>query len=325
CRHHRGLVASRAPRKSIDAREADAIDDDLLDNPLNDINEEYGSHTRPAKVRKANEDAEKSQTTKDRIREGQAQDGATNFQALKSSLGQRVQSYEDVASLEGGGVEQADQRGAKFDKIVAELRNEVPGSGEDAMASNNLEARKDANSRISKFLASGFEELKKNLASRVEEPAGQLREERPEQHENASEVQDETHAKAVHEPSDEGPEDEGRESKPTSRSLETKLDKLRARKKARREAQKEARKARQLQAAQKSQSQNPNNKPSQEANEKPAQEPTNTPDDSTAVGEVTEQHQESEPLQSTLPPAAPTKIESTDINSLNASELVVNA
>ncbi|KAI7475835.1 Pet127-domain-containing protein [Hortaea werneckii] len=501
CRHHRGLVASRAPRKSIDAREADAIDDDLLDNPLNDINEEYGSHTRPAKVRKANEDAEKSQTTKDRIREGQAQDGATNFQALKSSLGQRVQSYEDVASLEGGGVEQADQRGAKFDKIVAELRNEVPGSGEDAMASNNLEAvdgqdrgvgdssatstvsevpleesslkpierpvfahtpgtdeiyvppgqvssqlkptrradkasdqrpsdsredepedamlgaqrplsigreprpkslwqrvqetklrpqwggsstgnsaftsidfeslraadkrspeplvntagatrawggelnakiaaeietdpeaqrshleqRKDANSRISKFLASGFEELKKNLASRVEEPAGQLREERPEQHENASEVQDETHAKAVHEPSDEGPEDEGRESKPTSRSLETKLDKLRARKKARREGQKEARKARQLQAAQKSQSQNPNNKPSQEANEKPAQEPTNTPDDSTAVGEVTEQHQESEPLQSTLPPAAPTKIESTDINSLNASELVVNA
>ncbi|KAI7721207.1 Pet127-domain-containing protein, partial [Hortaea werneckii] len=501
CRHHRGLVASRAPRKSIDAREADAIDDDLLDNPLNDINEEYGSHTRPAKVRKANEDAEKSQTTKDRIREGQAQDGTTTFQALKSSLGQRVQSPQDVASLGGDGVEQADQRGAKFDKIVAELRNEVPGSDEDAMASKNLEAvdgqdigagdssatstvsdvlpeesplkpierpvfshtpgtdeiyvppgqvssqlkptrrvdkasdqrpsdsredepedtmlgaqrplsigreprpkslwqkvqetklrpqwgggsagnsaftsidfeslraadkrspeplvntagatrawggelnakiaaetetdpgaqrshleqRKDANSRISKFLASGFEELKKNLASRVEEPAEQLREERPEQHENVSEVQDETHARAVHEPSDEGPEDEGRESQPTSRSQETKSDRLRARKKARREAQKEARKARQLQAAQKSQTQNPNNKPSQEANEKPAQEPSNTPDDSTAVGEVTEQHQESEPLQSTLPPAAPTKIESTDINSLNASELVVNA
>ncbi|KAI7595011.1 hypothetical protein D0869_00240 [Hortaea werneckii] len=489
CRHHRGLVASQAREKSIDAREADATDDDLLDNPLNDINEEYGSHTRPAKVRKAGEDTEKSQTTKDRIRERQAQGSATNFQALKSSLGHRVESPEDVASLEGDGVERADQRSAKFDKIVAELRKEVPGSDEDAMANKILEAvegrdevageiagtdnvpgnpseeplskpierpvfshtpgtddvyvppgqvssqlqlirradrasdqldsearedvpedtmlgahrplsigrapapkslwqkvqetklrpqwgessagnsaftgidfeslraadkrspepmvntagatrawggelnaklaaeadsdpeaqrshleqRKHANSRISKFMASGFEDLKKNLASRVEMPVGQPREERPDQHENVSEVQDETHAKAVHEPSDEGLEDEGRESQPTSRRKETKIDKLRARRKA----QKEARKAQQLQAAQKSQSQNPS--------EEPAQEPNQKPDDSPAVSEVTEQHQESEPLQSTLPPAAPTKIESTDINSLNASDLVVNA
>ncbi|GAB1742757.1 hypothetical protein NU219Hw_g8469t1 [Hortaea werneckii] len=487
CRHHRGLVASQAREKSIDAREADATDDDLLDNPLNDINEEYGSHTRPAKVRKANEDTEKSQTTKDKIRERQAQGSATDFQALKSSLGHRV---EDVASLEDTGVERADQGNAKFDKIVAELRKEVPGSDEDAMANKILEAvegqdeaagdvagmenvpaenpfeerlskpierplfshtpgtddvyvppgqissqikprrqadmasdhlnsearddepedtmlgvhrplsigraatpkslwqkvqetklrpqwggssagnsaftgidfeslraadkrspepmvntagatrawggelsaklaaeadsdpeaqrshleqRKDANSRISKFMASGFEDLKKNLASRVELPAKQVREERPEEHENVPEVRDETHAKAVHESSGEGLEDEGSESQPTSQGQETKLDKIRARKRAR----KEARKARQLQAAQESRTQDPSNKP--------AQEPSNTPDESPAVSEITEQHQESEPLQSTLPPAEPTEIESTDINSLNASDLVVNA
>ncbi|RMX84648.1 hypothetical protein D0869_04416 [Hortaea werneckii] len=485
CRHHRGLVASQAREKSVDAREADTTDDDLLDNPLNDINEEYGSHTRPAKVRKADE----SQTTKDRIREGQAQGSASNFQALRSSLGHRVESREDVASLEGNDVERADQRSAKFDKIVAELRKEVPGSDEDAMANKILEAvegqdevagevagtgnvpenqseehlskpierpvfshtpgtddvyvppgqvssqlqpirradkasdqmdsearedepedtmlgahrplsigraptpkslwqkvqetklrpqwgessagnsaftgidfeslraadkrspepmvntagatrawggelnaklaaeadsdpeaqrshleqRKHANSRISKFMASGFEDLKKNLASRMEIPVRNSREECPEQHENVSQVQDETHAKAVHEPSDKGLEDEGRESQPASRGKETKIDKVRARRKAR----KEARKAQQLQAAQKSLTQNPS--------EKPAQEPNQKPDDSPAVSEVTEQHQESEPLQSTLPPAAPTKVESTDINSLNTSDLVVNA
>lgn len=497
CWHHQCLVASQAREKSIDAREADTTDDDLLDNPLNDINEEYGSHTKPAKVRKANEDTEKSQTTKDRIRERQAQGSATNFQALKSSLGHRVESPEDVVSLEDTGVERADQRSAKFDKIVAELRKEVPGSDEDAMANKILEAvegqdeaaddvagmenvpenpseerlskpierpvfshtpgtddiyvppgqissqlkrirhadkssdqldsearehepedtmlgvhrpvsigrtaapkslwqkvqetklrpqwgassasnsaltgidfeslraadkrtpepmvhtagatrawggelsaklateaesdpdaqrshleqRKDANSRISKFMASGFEDLKKNLASRVELPVRQLREERPEQTKNVSEVQDETHAKPAHEPSDESLEDEGRESQPPSRGRETKAVKVRACRKAR----KEARKARQLRAAQELQTQNPSNKPAQEPKEKPAQDPSNKPDDSPAVSEVTQQHQESEPLQSTLPPAAPTKIENTDINSLNAGDLVVNA
>ncbi|KAI7087714.1 Pet127-domain-containing protein [Hortaea werneckii] len=501
CRHHRGLVASQAPQKAIDAREADATDDDLLDNPLNDINEEYGSHTRPVKVRKANEDAEKPQTTKDKIRERQAQDGATNFQALKSSLGQRVQSPEDVVSLEGDGVERADQRGAKFDKIVAELRNEVPGTGEDAVANKILEAvdgqdgavddgsgadtvpeipseahpsnpierpvfshtpgtdeiyvppgqvsshlkptrraekaanqlpsearedepedtmlgasrplsfglgparkslwqkvqetklrpqwggssagnsaftsvdfeslraadkrspeplvntagatrawggelsakiaaegdldaegqrshleqRKHANLRISKFMASGFEELKKNLASRVELPAGQRREERAEKGENLSEDQNEMHAEAANEPSGEGLEDEGNETQSSSQNQDTKLDKIRARKQARKARKEANRKARRLQAAQETQTQEPDDKLAKEPSKKPTQEPSNQPENPTATSQVTEHHQESEPLQSTLPPAAPTKIESTDINSFNASDLVVNA
>ncbi|KAI7336097.1 Pet127-domain-containing protein [Hortaea werneckii] len=500
CRHHRGLVASQAPQKAIDAREADATDDDLLDNPLNDINEEYGSHTRPVKVRKANEDAEKPQTTKDKIRERQAQDGASNFQVLKSSLGQRVQSPEDVVSLEGDGVERADQRGAKFDKIVAELRNEVPGTGEDAVANKILEAvdgqdgavgdssgadtvseipseahpsepaerpvfshtpgtddihvppgqvssqlkptrrvekaenqlpseareqepedtmlgvsrplsvglgparkslwqkvqetklrpqwggssagnsaftsvdfeslraadkrspeplfntagatrawggelsakiaaegdldaegqrshleqRKYANLRISKFMASGFEELKKNLASRVELPARQPQEERAKKRENVSEEQNEMHAEAADEPSDEGLEDESNETQSSSQNQDTKLDKIRARRQAYK-ARKEARKARKLQATQETQTQEPADKLAREPSTEPTQEPSNKPEDPSAMSQVTEHHQESEPLQSTLPSAAPTKIESTDINSFNASDLVVNA
>ncbi|OTA29212.1 hypothetical protein BTJ68_13117 [Hortaea werneckii EXF-2000] len=173
-------------------------------------------------------------------------------------------------------------------------------------------------------MASGFEELKKNLASRVELPARQPQEERAKKRENVSEEQNEMHAEAADEPSDEGLEDESNETQSSSQNQDTKLDKIRARRQAYK-ARKEARKARKLQATQETQTQEPADKLAREPSTKPTQEPSNKPEDPSAMGQVTEHHQESEPLQSTLPSAAPTKIESTDINSFNASDLVVNA